>query len=175
MDDNGRFGFDPDDFDRVFRDASEGLRDAFEGVSRFFIPGDRADQPYLLVITQGRLAQPAAPGHVLDHQGCHADSVTHLKRLKSNVALSGREGAAAIRAAVRAELAAGAVDDRLTTRPRPLRHGPTPAIPAHTARHSGTLVPETGPVAHVPHVGVPGRSGFVWTTPGRDRGWACRR
>ena len=37
MDDNGRFGFDPDDFDRVFRDASEGLRDAFEGVSRFFI------------------------------------------------------------------------------------------------------------------------------------------
>jgi hypothetical protein len=43
MDDNGRFGFDPDDFDRVFRDASEGLRDAFEGVSRFFtVPGERA-------------------------------------------------------------------------------------------------------------------------------------
>jgi hypothetical protein len=42
MDDNGRFGFDPEDFDRVIRDASEGLRDAFEGVSRFFtMPGDR--------------------------------------------------------------------------------------------------------------------------------------
>ena len=25
MDDNGRFGFDPEDFDRVIRDASEGL------------------------------------------------------------------------------------------------------------------------------------------------------
>jgi len=43
MDDKGRFGFDPEDFDRVIRDASEGLRDAFEGVSRFFtVPGDRA-------------------------------------------------------------------------------------------------------------------------------------
>jgi hypothetical protein len=42
MDENSRFGFDPEDFDRVFRDASEGLRDAFEGVSRFFIPGDRS-------------------------------------------------------------------------------------------------------------------------------------
>jgi hypothetical protein len=43
MDDNGRFGFDPEDFDRVIRDASEGLRDAIEGVSRFFtLPGDRS-------------------------------------------------------------------------------------------------------------------------------------
>jgi hypothetical protein len=43
MDDNGRFGFDPDDFDRVIRDAGEGLRNAFEGVSRFFtLPGERA-------------------------------------------------------------------------------------------------------------------------------------
>jgi hypothetical protein len=43
MDDNGRFGFDPEDFDRVIRDASEGLRDAVEGVSRFFtVPGGRS-------------------------------------------------------------------------------------------------------------------------------------
>jgi hypothetical protein len=49
MDDNGRFGFDPDDFERVFRDASEGLRDAFEGVSRFFLlPGERAGWSGLL-------------------------------------------------------------------------------------------------------------------------------
>jgi hypothetical protein len=42
MDDSGRFGFDPEDLDRVFRDASEGLRDAFEGIGRFFtMPGDR--------------------------------------------------------------------------------------------------------------------------------------
>jgi hypothetical protein len=43
MDENGRFGFDPEDFDRVIRDASEGLRDAFEGIGRFFtLPGERA-------------------------------------------------------------------------------------------------------------------------------------
>ena len=43
MDDNGRFGFDPEDFEHMIRDAGEGLRDAIEGVSRFFIvPGERA-------------------------------------------------------------------------------------------------------------------------------------
>ena len=43
MDDNGRFGFDPEDLDRVIRDASEGLREAVEGVSRFFmLPGERS-------------------------------------------------------------------------------------------------------------------------------------
>ena len=36
MDDNGRFGFDPEDFEHVIRDATEGLRDVFEGVGRFF-------------------------------------------------------------------------------------------------------------------------------------------
>ncbi len=49
MDDNGRFGFDPDDFDRVFRDASEGLREAFDGITRFFtLPGERAGLSGLL-------------------------------------------------------------------------------------------------------------------------------
>jgi hypothetical protein len=43
MDDNGRFGFDPEDFEHVIRDATEGLRDVFEGVGRFFtLPGERA-------------------------------------------------------------------------------------------------------------------------------------
>ena len=43
MDDNGRFGFDPEDFEHVIRDATEGLRDAFEGVGRFFtLPSERA-------------------------------------------------------------------------------------------------------------------------------------
>jgi hypothetical protein len=43
MDDNGRFGFDPEDIDRVIRDASEGLLGAVEGISRFFtLPGERA-------------------------------------------------------------------------------------------------------------------------------------
>lgn len=49
MDDNGRFGFDPEDFDRVFRDASEGLREAFDGISRFFtFPAERAGWSGLL-------------------------------------------------------------------------------------------------------------------------------
>ncbi|AWV49148.1 hypothetical protein JK2ML_2518 [Mycobacterium leprae Kyoto-2] len=29
------FGFDPDDFDRLIKEGSEGLRDAFERISRF--------------------------------------------------------------------------------------------------------------------------------------------
>lgn len=31
----GPFGFDPEDFDRVVREAGEGLREALEGVGRF--------------------------------------------------------------------------------------------------------------------------------------------
>jgi hypothetical protein len=43
MDENSRFGFDPEDFDRVMRDVSEGLREGFERVGRFFtMPGERA-------------------------------------------------------------------------------------------------------------------------------------
>lgn len=34
MSDKGGFGFDPDDFDRVIREGTEGLRDAFEKVGR---------------------------------------------------------------------------------------------------------------------------------------------
>jgi hypothetical protein len=43
MSSNGPFGFDPEEFDRVVRDAGEGLRDALDGVSRFFTTsGERA-------------------------------------------------------------------------------------------------------------------------------------
>src|ERR1700750_1486029 len=49
MDDNGRFGFDPEDFDRMFRDASEGLREAVDVIARFFtLPGERAGWSGLL-------------------------------------------------------------------------------------------------------------------------------
>jgi hypothetical protein len=38
----GAFGFDPEDLDRVIREGSEGLRDAFERVGKFFGgPGTR--------------------------------------------------------------------------------------------------------------------------------------
>lgn len=35
MSDKGGFGFDPDDLDRVIREGTEGLRDAFERVGKF--------------------------------------------------------------------------------------------------------------------------------------------
>lgn len=35
MGDYGPSGFDPDEFDRVIREGSEGLRDAFERIGRF--------------------------------------------------------------------------------------------------------------------------------------------
>lgn len=35
MSGNGPFGFDPEDFDRVIREAGEGLRDAFDQIGRF--------------------------------------------------------------------------------------------------------------------------------------------
>lgn len=35
MGDYGPFGFDPDEFDRVIWEGSEGLRDAFERIGRF--------------------------------------------------------------------------------------------------------------------------------------------
>jgi len=43
MDDYGRFGFEPEDFEQILRDATEGLREAFGGVGRLFTaPNDRA-------------------------------------------------------------------------------------------------------------------------------------
>ena len=43
MSSNGPFGFDPEEFDRVVREAGEGLRDALDGVGRFFnTSGERA-------------------------------------------------------------------------------------------------------------------------------------
>lgn len=43
MSDNGPFGFDPEEFERVVREAGEGLRDAFDRFGRFItLPGERA-------------------------------------------------------------------------------------------------------------------------------------
>jgi hypothetical protein len=49
MSNNGPFGFDPDEFDRVIREAGEGLRDAFDRFGRFLtVPGERAGWSTLL-------------------------------------------------------------------------------------------------------------------------------
>jgi hypothetical protein len=43
MPNNGPFGFDPEDLDRVVREAGEGLREALEGVGKFLqTPNERA-------------------------------------------------------------------------------------------------------------------------------------
>lgn len=42
MSDNRPFGFDPDDFDRVAREAGEGLREVLESISKFFTPSGTA-------------------------------------------------------------------------------------------------------------------------------------
>ena len=43
MTSNGPFGFDPDEFDRVIREAGEGLRDVLDRFSRFVsLPNERA-------------------------------------------------------------------------------------------------------------------------------------
>jgi hypothetical protein len=43
MGNNGPFGFDPEDIDRVVHEAGEGLRDAFDRLGRFLdVAGERA-------------------------------------------------------------------------------------------------------------------------------------
>ena len=98
MDDNGRFGFDPEDFDRVFRDASEGLREAFDGISRFFtMPGERAGLSGLLDDLARRMrTRPETAGEagdgvwviytVSDDGGARVEEVyaTELEALRAN-------------------------------------------------------------------------------------------
>ncbi|MCV7097965.1 hypothetical protein [Mycobacterium kubicae] len=58
MGEYGPFGFDPDDIDRVIREGSEGLRDAFERISRFVsAPGGRGGWSFLFE-EPGRRARP---------------------------------------------------------------------------------------------------------------------
>ena len=43
MTNSGPFGFDPDEFDRLVREAGEGLRDMFSRVNSFLVtPGERS-------------------------------------------------------------------------------------------------------------------------------------
>jgi hypothetical protein len=97
---NGPFGFDPDEFDRVAREAGEGLRDALEGVSRFFTTsGERAGWGALMDeftrFSRGR-TQPETAGEMGDgvwaiytvdtDGGAHIEQVfpTELDALRAN-------------------------------------------------------------------------------------------
>jgi hypothetical protein len=59
---------------------------AVAAVAAAGIPVDRADQPDLLVVAQRGLAEPAAPGDILDGESRHDSSQANLKRLKSRTA-----------------------------------------------------------------------------------------
>lgn len=59
MAENGPFGFDPEDFDRVIREGTEGLRDAFDRFGRFMAgPGTRSGWS-VLFDDLGRRTRPA--------------------------------------------------------------------------------------------------------------------
>ena len=59
---------------------------AVAAVAAAAVPVDRADQPDLLVVAQRGLAEPAAPGDILNGEGRHDCSKANLKRLKSRIA-----------------------------------------------------------------------------------------
>src|SRR4051794_6949796 len=94
---NGPFGFDPDEFDRVVREAGEGLRDAFERINRFAAPGGGAGLSALFdEFTRNRRREPETTGEtgegvwaiytMNDHGGAHVEEVyaTELDALRAN-------------------------------------------------------------------------------------------
>lgn len=101
MDNNGPFGIDPDEFDRVVRETGEGLRSAFEQVSRFFnAPPERAGfgplfEQFVRSAPKGR-PQPETAGeagdgvwaiYIADGEGkAHVEQVykTELDALRAN-------------------------------------------------------------------------------------------
>ncbi|WP_156690651.1 hypothetical protein [Mycobacterium sp. Marseille-P9652] len=55
MGEYGAFGFDPEEFDRVIREGSEGLRDVFERIGRFVgAPGGRGGWSSIFEDISGR-------------------------------------------------------------------------------------------------------------------------
>lgn len=65
MSSNGPFGFDPDDFDRVIREAGEGLRDAIGKV--FDMSGERAGWSVLFdEVSRRQRHQPETTGEAGD-------------------------------------------------------------------------------------------------------------
>ncbi|WP_370330912.1 hypothetical protein [Mycolicibacterium hippocampi] len=96
----GPFGFDPEDFDRVVREAGEGLREALDGLGRFVnTSGERAGWSVLFdEFTRGARprTRPETTGEtgdgvwaiytVDDDGGAHIDQVypTELDALRAN-------------------------------------------------------------------------------------------
>ncbi|BCO38070.1 hypothetical protein BMW24_008850 [Mycobacterium heckeshornense] len=98
MRDDGAFGFDPEDFDRVIREAGEGLRDLFERIGRFLTgPGERAGwSAFFEDMARRSRPEPETTGEtgdgvwviytVGDDGGAHVEEVyaTELDALRAN-------------------------------------------------------------------------------------------
>jgi hypothetical protein len=97
MENNGPFGFDPDEFDRVVRDASEGLRDAvgrFLGTSQeragfgmLFDEFTRRSRPRAQPETAGEAGDGVWAIYIADADGkAHVEQVykTELDALRAN-------------------------------------------------------------------------------------------
>jgi len=97
----GAFGFDPDEFDRVIREGSEGLRDVFERVGRFVAgpagPGARTGwSAFFDDLSRRPRSRPETTGEAGDGVwaiytvdaggGAHVDEVyaTELDALRAN-------------------------------------------------------------------------------------------
>ncbi|WP_293306413.1 hypothetical protein [Mycolicibacterium sp.] len=101
MDNNGPFGIDPEEFDRVVREAGEGLRDAFgkmlnssgQGAGfgmlfdQFIKPGQRTARPRPQPETAGEAGDGVWAIYISDGKGkAHVEQVykTELDALRAN-------------------------------------------------------------------------------------------
>jgi hypothetical protein len=95
----GPFGFDPEEFDRMVREAGEGLREAFDRINSFITSGDRPGFATLFdEFARGTRAkrEPETTGEtgegvwaiytVADNGGAHVEEVyaTELDALRAN-------------------------------------------------------------------------------------------
>lgn len=99
MGEYGAFGFDPDEFDRVIREGSEGLRDVFERIGRFVAaPGARSgwssifeDRPRPAPETTGEAGDGVWAIYTVDSDGgarveqVYATELDALRANKNNV------------------------------------------------------------------------------------------
>jgi hypothetical protein len=99
MSSNGPFGFDPEEFDRIVREAGEGLRDALDGIGRFITTsGERAGWARMFdefAQYSRRRAEPETTGdtgdgvwviYTVDDDDAHIEQVypTELDALRAN-------------------------------------------------------------------------------------------
>ncbi|BBZ46184.1 hypothetical protein [Mycobacterium parmense] len=97
MGEHGAFGFDPEEFDRVIREGSEGLRQVFERIGEFVgAPGARTGWSFFEDLSRRPRSQPETAGEagdgvwaiytVDDEGGAHVEQVhaTELDALRAN-------------------------------------------------------------------------------------------